>query len=88
MPTRLCMRMQAEVTKREFKDLYFKYATPNSGWTEDYWKQFYENEEGKRYFFASPETPESIRMFIMSGGGEHRMIFLTEDAEESFFDFP
>ncbi len=80
--------MEEEVNKAKFKDLYFKYATPNSGWTEEYWNQFYEEEVGKKYFFTKPATPESTSMCIMSGGGEHRMIFLTEDAEESFFDFP
>ena len=76
------------VSKEEFKDLYFKYATPNSGWTEDYWNHFYESEVGKKYFFTEPATPESTRMFIISGDSQHRIIFLTEDAEESFFDFP
>ena len=80
--------MEEEITKEKFKDLYSKYATPNSGWTEDYWNRFYENEEGKRYFFSKPETPKSTRMFIISEGIRHRMVFLTEDAEESFFDFP
>ena len=80
--------MEEEVSKAKFKDLYFKFATPNSGWTQEYWNQFYEEEEGKRYFFTSPETPESTRMFVVSGEDCHRMIFLTEDAEESFFDFP
>ncbi len=80
--------MEKEVSKAKFKDLYFKYATPNSGWTQEYWNQFYEEEEGKRYFFTSPETPESTRMFVVSGEDCHRMILLTEDAEESFFDFP
>ena len=80
--------MEQEVSKMEFKNLYFQYSTPNSGWTEDYWNQFYENEEGKKYYFSSPETPDSTRMFIVSEATNHRMIFLTEDAEESFFDFP
>lgn len=80
--------MEEEVTKEKFKDLYFKYATLNSGWTEDYWNQFYEKKSGERYFFTKPETRESTRMFIVSEGVKHRMIFLTEDAEESFFDFP
>ncbi len=79
--------MEEEVSKAKFKDLYFKYATPNSGWTEGYWNQFYENEDERRYFFAKPETLESTRMLIVSEGNLHRMIFLTEDAEESFFDF-
>ena len=80
--------MEEEVTKAKFKALYFKYATPNSGWTVDYWNQFYEAEIGKRYFFTAPNSPESVRMFIVSGDNKHRLIFLTEDSEESFFDFP
>ena len=80
--------MEEEVTKGKFKNLYFKYATPYSGWTEEYWNQFYEGEDGKRYFFSKPSTPKSTRMFIVSDVDKHRMIFLTEDAEESFFDFP
>jgi hypothetical protein len=80
--------MEEEVTKEKFKDLYFKHATPQSGWTEDYWNQFYEGEEGKRFFFSKPETPECIKMFIVSGNAMRRLIFLTEEGEESFFDFP
>lgn len=80
--------MEEEVTKEKFRALYFKYAAPNSGWTEDYWNHFYEGQEGKRYFFTRPETAESTGMFIVSEGIKHRMIFLTEEAEESFFDFP
>lgn len=79
---------EKEITKEQFKDLYFKYATPDSGWTEDYWNSFYEKEEGKRYFFTEPETPESTRLFIVQNGIERYMVFFTEDAEESFFDFP
>lgn len=79
---------EVEITKEKFKELYFKYATPHSGWTEDYWNQFYEKDEEKRYFFTKPATPESTRMFIVDDGNKRRMIFLTEEAEESFFDFP
>jgi hypothetical protein len=79
--------MEEEVTKERFKDLYFMYATANSGWTEDYWAHFYEQEEGMRYFFERP-TSESTRLFIVSDVNKHRMVFLTEEAEESFFDFP
>jgi hypothetical protein len=80
--------MDEEIDKEEFKKLYFRYATPNSGWTEGYWNGFYEKEAGKKYFFVSPATPESTRMFIISDSIKHRMVFLTEDAEESFFNFP
>ena len=80
--------MEREISKEEFKDLYFKYAEPESGWTEDYWNSFYEKEEGKTYFFTAPETPESTRLFIVEDSHVRRMVFLTEDAEESFFDMP
>ncbi len=80
--------MEEEVTKEKFKELYFTYATPNSGWTEDYWNHFYEKKGGGRFFFTKPANPELTRMFIISDSIKHRMIFLPEEAEESFFDFP
>ena len=80
--------MEEEITKEKFKELYFKYATRHSGWAEDYWNKFYEEEKGKKYFFSEPTSTDSIRMFIVSDSEKHRMVFLTEDAEESFFDFP
>jgi hypothetical protein len=79
---------EEEITKAAFKELYFHYGTPGSGWTADYWNRFYESEEGKKYYFSRPETPSSTRMFIISDSVNHRMVFLTEEAEESFFDFP
>jgi len=79
--------MEEEVTKEKFKDLYFKYATVHSGWTEQYWNQFHEREEGRRYFYSAPATSETTRMFIVSDKINVRMIFLTEEADESFFDF-
>jgi hypothetical protein len=74
-----------EVSKSEFKIAYFRHATPNSGWTEDYWNSFYEKEEGKKYYYAQSESPHATRMFIISDETTRRMIFLMEDAEESFF---
>jgi hypothetical protein len=82
------IRVEEEVTKEKFKYLYFTYAKPGSGWTEDYWKQCYETKEEERYFVTKPETEESTRMFIVSGNGKHRMIFLTDKGDESFFTFP
>jgi hypothetical protein len=79
---------EEEVTKERFKGLYFHHSRPNSGWTREYWDQFFEKEEGKKYFYEKPETPESVRMFIVTDGETRRMIFLTEEAEERFFDFP
>jgi hypothetical protein len=34
-----------EVTKEQFKEIYFKYGGGEAtGWGLDYWKQFFENE--------------------------------------------
>jgi hypothetical protein len=79
--------MDREVTKQEFKELFFKYgvASNYSGWTEDYWNRFHEHETNARYFFTEPTSPGQLRMFISSGGGTHRIFLLSEEAEESLF---
>lgn len=87
MQTKKAEVKEKEVTKEEFKALYFKYATPDSGWTKDYWNEFFEKEKGKKYFFSKPE-PGATRMFIITTGVKRRMVFFSEDAEESFFDNP
>jgi hypothetical protein len=78
---------EQEITKEAFKEMYFKYATPDSGWTEDYWNTMFEAEEGKKYFFSTPEKPESNRMFIVTDTQKRSMVFLTENAEDLFFGF-
>ncbi len=77
-----------EITKEEFKRLFFYYGVSqkDSGWTSDYWNKFFENEEGKRYFFTAPDRPEQDRMFIDQAKDARRIYLLTEEAEESFFD--
>ena len=59
------------------------------GWTPEYWDKFYAPEkEGERYFVKLPESPKEDRMFIVSGLGTTRIVFLTDEAEESFFTAP
>lgn len=77
-----------EVTKVEFKELYFKYANPADGWTQEEWDEVYEKEEGKCYLFTPPELPDQNRMFISEDKTTRRMFFLDEEAEERFFDHP
>jgi hypothetical protein len=78
--------VEEEVSKEKFKELYFTYATANSGWTKEYWNLFYESKEGIQFFFSKPDSPQQTRMFVITEGSKHRMIFLTEESEESFFD--
>ena len=79
--------MDREVTKQEFKALFFRHgvAQGSGGWTESYWDKFYEHEADARYFFTEPASPDQTRMFISSGKNEHRIFLLSEEAEESFF---
>ena len=82
-----------EVTKEQFKAAYFRYGGGEAtGWGLDYWRQFFENDhkEDRKYLLQEPETPEHTRMMIVTDGGrnEHRMFFMTEGGEESFFNFP
>jgi len=80
--------MDKELTKLEFKKMYMNYRTDGDGWSDDYWNHFYENQEGKKYFFTEPETPAHTRMFISESGNSLHLFFMTSDSEESFFDYP
>lgn len=82
-----------EVTKEEFKEVYFKLGGgAATGWDLEYWNSFFETEErpGMKYLLEEPETPEHVRMMIVNDydRNEYRLFFLTEESEESFFDFP
>jgi hypothetical protein len=78
--------VEREITKAEFKQLYFTHAEPQqeTGWTADYWNQFFANENDKRYFLTEPGSPDQTRMFISSDRDSHRIFFLSEEEEESF----
>ncbi|MCF7844162.1 hypothetical protein K9M47_04735 [Candidatus Gracilibacteria bacterium] len=80
--------LEKEIIKEEFKKMYFKYALPDSGWTQDYWDDFYEGGKNIKYIFTEPNSPDATSMFIVSGDDELRMFFMTEESEESFFDYP
>ena len=82
-----------EVTKDDFRELYFRLGGGTStGWDLDYWNSFFEENErtDMRYLAEEPGTPEHTRMLIVTdyGAKEHRLFFLTEDAEEALFEFP
>jgi hypothetical protein len=82
-----------EVTREQFKEIYFKLGGGTAtGWGLEYWNEFFEDEKipGMKYLLEEPETPEHTRMMIVTDYGlnEHRLFFLTEESEESLFDFP
>ena len=77
-----------EVTKEQFKEVYLKLG----GGAPDYWDTFFESEKrpGMKYLLEEPRTLEHTRMMIVTdyGSNEYRLFFMTEESEESFFDFP
>ena len=82
-----------EVTKKQFKDIYFKLGGgAAAGWDLKYWNKFFKNEKtpGMKYLIEEPATPEHDRMMIVTdtGSNEYRLFFLTEESEESLFEFP
>lgn len=58
----------------------------------DHWNEFFEVKKrpGMKYLLEEPETTEHTRMMIVTdyGRNEYRLFFLTEESEESLFDFP
>ena len=81
------------VTKRQFKETYVKLGGGVvTGWGPEYWNKFFEDEErpGMKYLLEEPETSEHTRMMIVTdcGRNEYRLFFLTEESEESLFEFP
>ena len=82
-----------EVSKEEFKRVYFELGGgAATGWDLDYWNNFFADDErpDMRYSVEEPETPEHTRMMIVtdSSAKEYRLFFLTEEAEDRFFEFP
>ncbi len=80
-----------EVTKEQFKEVYFRLGG-GQGWDADYWNKFFEvdTRPGMKYLVEEPATPEHTRMMIVTdfGMNEYRLFFMTEESEESFFEFP
>ena len=78
-----------EVTKAEFKRVYLERGGgAATGWTLTYWERCVEPQlhETTRFVLEDPPTPQHTRMMIVAGANEHRLFFLTEEAEESFFE--
>ena len=78
-----------EVSKAQFKEMYFTFGREADGWGQDYWDKFFEKEERipMKYWIEEPESPEHTRMMIVSDYSEraYRLFFFTEEAEERFF---
>ena len=82
-----------EVPIEKFKEIYFRLGGgKSSGWTADYWQEFFEEKvkPGWKFMVREPESPEDDRMWVVSDhqAKEYRLFFMTEQSTEDFFDYP
>ncbi len=82
-----------QVSKGLFKDMYFRLGGgESSGWTAEYWREFFEDEADLdwRFMVEEPKSPEHNRMCVVTDheAREHRLFFMTEQSEEDFFGWP
>ncbi len=82
-----------QVSKGLFEDMYFRLGGgESSGWTADYWREFFEDnaKPGWKFMVEEPRSPRHVRMFIVADyeAKEYRMFFMTEESEEDFFEQP
>ena len=82
-----------QVSQGLFKDMYFRLGGGKaSGWTADYWREFFEGEAepGWRFMVEEPRSAEHDRMFVVTDhqAREHRLFFMTDQSAEDFFQQP
>jgi hypothetical protein len=80
-----------EVTKEAFKQIYFRLGGGrHSGWTAEYWQQFFEDDvkPGWQFMVEEPKTPGHDQMWIVTDveNRQYRLFFMTEQATDDFFD--
>ncbi len=77
-----------EVTKEEFKSVYFKYGKEDDGWNQEYWDKFYENKNDSKFLVELPTNNTKTRMMIVNdfANNEYRLFFVSIDEEEALFD--
>jgi hypothetical protein len=82
-----------EVTKEEFKEVYFRLGGgQSSGWTADYWRKNFKGKfkSGWRFMVEEPRSAEHDRMWVVTDhqAQEHRLFFMTEQSAEDFMEWP
>ena len=82
-----------QVSKELFEDMYLRLGVGSStGWTADHWRKVIKPYAGPgwRFMVEEPKSAEHNRMYIVTDhkAMEHRMFFMTEEAEEGFMEWP
>jgi hypothetical protein len=82
-----------QVGRGLFEEMYLRLGGGSStGWTADYWRDVIEPYTGLgwRFMVEEPRSDAHNRMFLVIDhqAMEHRMFFLTEEAEDRFMEWP
>jgi hypothetical protein len=81
-----------EVTKSEFKQIYFERGGGRDGWNAAYWKQFFEDapHPGMKFMVQEPATARNTTMWIVSdfSTNEYRLFFVAEEQSDTMLRFP
>ena len=81
-----------EVTKDEFKRVYFKLGGGRGGWDAEYWKRTFDDaaRPGMKFMVEDPATPAHTAMWIVSdfAVSEYRLFFRTDDESDAMLEFP
>ena len=81
-----------EVTKDEFKRIYFTLGRGRGGWDAEYWKHTFDAaaRPGMKFMVEDPVTPAHTAMWIVSdyAVNEYRLFFRTDDESDTMLEFP
>ncbi len=83
-----------EVSKDRFRAVFLEhgggYGRPGNEHADRVWADQYEGQVGWSYVVDEPDSPRHNRMHVSSsfGSRQHRIFFMTEEGEESSYDFP
>ncbi len=81
-----------EVSKDEFKKIYFELGGGRDGWDAAHWKRTFEDDPhpGMRFMVEEPATELDTTMWIISdyAVNEYRLFFRTEERSDGMLVFP
>ena len=81
-----------EVTKNEFKQIYFELGGGRDGWDAAHWKRTFEDDPrpDMRFMVEEPATAHDTTMWIVSdfAVNEYRLFFRTAEHSDDMLVFP
>lgn len=81
-----------EVSKIEFKKIYFELGGGLNGWDSEHWKRNFEDNTrpDMKFMVEDPATPRDTMMWIVSdyAANEYRLFFRSEEDSDAMLEFP